>query len=417
MTRTKFPEHGLAPVDLFAEMESARRGDVDWKRGRLGLYVHYAGDDVLAVAKEAYQRFFSENALGPKAFPSLKKFEDDVVGWSADLLHAPETATGVMTSGGTESIFLALKTARDWARAERPQIVAPDIVVPFSAHPAFDKAAHYLCLTVHRVAIADDYRADVTAIADAITPNTIMLVGSAPTFAHGVIDPIADLAALAASRGLWLHVDACVGGFLAPFAARLGYPIPPFDFAVPGVRSMSADLHKYGFTAKGASVLLLCDAALRRHLIFEFDNWPRGKYAVPTFAGTRPGGAIAAAWAVLRYLGIEGYLKLAREIMGARDRLIAGINAIDGLHVVGKPDLAVLGYAARDVDVFAVAEELTRRGWFVSTMSEPPGIHLGMPTMAHVPHVDTYLRDVRAAVDGVRASGRSAVSREVSYGG
>jgi sphinganine-1-phosphate aldolase len=417
MTRPVFPEHGLAPADLFAEMESARRDDVDWKRGRLGLYVHYAGEDVLAVAKEAYQRFFSENALGPKAFPSLKKFEDDVVGWSADLLHAPASATGVMTSGGTESIFLALKTARDWARSERPQIVAPDIVVPISAHPAFDKAAHYLCVRVHRVPLAGDYCADVAAMAAAITPNTIMLIGSAPTFPHGVIDPIGELAALATARGLWLHVDACVGGFLAPFAARLGYPIPPFDFAVPGVRSISADLHKYGFTAKGASVLLLADASLRRYLTFEFDNWPRGKYAVPTFAGTRPGGAIAAAWAVLRYLGIEGYTRLAKEIMGARDRLMAGIEAIDGLTIVGKPDLAVFGYTSRDCDIFAVAEELTRRGWFVSTMSEPAGIHHGMPTIAHVPHVDTYLRDLRAAVDVVRASGRTADSREVRYGG
>jgi glutamate/tyrosine decarboxylase-like PLP-dependent enzyme len=152
-------------------------------------------------------------------------------------------------------------------------------------------------VTVHRVPLADDYRADVAAMAKAITPSTIMLVGSAPTFPHGVIDPILELAALAKTRNLWLHVDACVGGFLAPFAARLGYPIPPFDFVVPGVCSMSADLHKYGFTAKGASVLLLADAALRRHLTFEFDNWPRGKYAVPTFTGTRPGGAIAAAWA------------------------------------------------------------------------------------------------------------------------
>jgi len=417
MMRPTFPEHGLPPTEVFAEMEAARRDDVDWRRGRLGLYVHYAGDDVLAVAKEAYQRFFSENALGPKAFPSLKKFEDDIVAWSADLLHAPNAATGVVTSGGTESIFLALKTARDWARTERPEIVAPEIVAPISAHPAFDKAAHYLCLTVRRVALAGDYRADVAAMTAAITSNTIALVGSAPTFPHGVIDPIPDLAALATARGLWLHVDACVGGFLAPFAARVGYPIPPFDFAVQGVRSMSADLHKYGFTAKGASVLLLADAALRRHLVFEFDNWPRGKYAVPTFAGTRPGGAIAAAWAVLRYLGVDGYMRLAREIMGARDRLTAGINAIEGLAVVGAPDLAVIGYTSRDVDTFAVAEELTRRGWFVSTMSEPPGIHLGMPTMAHVPHVDTYLNDLRAAVDVVRTGKIAARSREVSYGG
>jgi glutamate/tyrosine decarboxylase-like PLP-dependent enzyme len=417
MSRLPFPEHGLEPPALFAEMEAARRNDVDWKNGRLGLYVHYAGEDVLAVAKEAYARFFSENALGPKAFPSLKKFEDDILAWSASLLHAPENATGVVTSGGTESIFLALKTARDWARSERPAIAMPEIVAPVSAHPAFDKAAHYLCMSVRRVPLRDDYRANVAAMASAITPATVMLVGSAPTFPHGVIDPIADLAALARDRDLWLHVDACVGGFLAPFAARLGYPLPPFDFAVPGVRSISADLHKYGFTAKGASVMLLADAALRRHLLFEFDRWPRGKYAGATFAGTRPGGALAAAWAVMRYLGVDGYMRLARAIMGARDRLIAGINTIDGLYVAGTPDLSVMGYGGRDIHMAAVADALGARGWFVSTMTEPPGIHLGMPTMAHVPHVDEYLRDLAAAVRDVRAGHRATAARDASYGG
>jgi sphinganine-1-phosphate aldolase len=417
MSIAAFPEQGLAPDLLFAQMEAARRNDVDWRRGRLGLYVHYAGEDVLDVAKEAYRRFFSENALGPKAFPSLKKFEEDIVAWTGDLLHAGQQATGVVTAGGTESIFLALKTARDWARAERPDIAQPEIVAPISAHPAFDKSAHYLCMKVRRVPLRADFRADVAAMSAAICPNTIMLVGSAPTFPHGVIDPIADLGALARRRALWMHVDACVGGFLAPFARRLGYPIPPFDFEVAGVWSMSADLHKYGFTAKGASVLLLADQALRRHLVFEFDNWPRGKYASPTFAGTRPGGAIAAAWAVMRYLGVEGYLRLAKAIMGARDQLIEGIGAIDGLSVVGSPDLSVIGYGSRDLDMFAVAEQLTQKGWFVSTMSDPPGIHLGMPTMAHVAHVEEYLSDLSAAVTAVRAGNLTARMRDVSYGG
>ncbi|MEP7085010.1 MAG: aspartate aminotransferase family protein, partial [Betaproteobacteria bacterium] len=389
-----FPEQGLPPAAVFAAMEDARHSDVDWRRGRLGLYVHYAGEDVLEVAKEAYRRFFSENALGPKAFPSLKRFEDDILAWTADLLQAGPQATGVVTSGGTESIFLALKTARDWARAARPDITTPEIVAPVSAHPAFDKAAHYLCMKVRRLPLRADYRADVPAMAAAISPDTIILIGSAPAFPHGVIDPIPALAELARQRGLWLHVDACVGGFLAPFARRLGYPIPPFDFAVEGVRSMSADLHKYGFTAKGASVLLLADQSLRRHLVFEFDNWPRGKYVSPTFAGTRPGGAIAAAWAVMRYLGIDGYLRLATAIMGVRDRLLEGIPAIEGLYIVGAPDLSVIGYAGHGVDMFAVAEQLTGKGWFVSTMSNPPGIHLGMPTMAHVPHVEEYLGDL-----------------------
>jgi glutamate/tyrosine decarboxylase-like PLP-dependent enzyme len=232
-----------------------------------------------------------------------------------------------------------------------------------------------------------------------------------------VIDSIPDLSKLARRAHLWMHVDACVGGFLAPFARRLGYPIPPFDFEVDGVDSMSADLHKYGFTAKGASVMLLGDEAMRRHLVFEFDNWPRGRYTSPTFAGTRPGGAIAAAWAVMRYLGVEGYTRLARAIMDARDRMIAGIERIEGLYVVGRPDLSVIGFAGRNVDMFAVAEAMTAKGWFVSTMSDPPGIHLGMPTMAHVPHVDEYLGDLAAAVASVRSEGREAKSRDVSYGG
>ncbi|HEY4069654.1 MAG TPA: aspartate aminotransferase family protein [Burkholderiaceae bacterium] len=417
MTPIRFQQAGTDAAQVFAEMEEARRGDVDWRRGRLGAYVHFGGDDVLEVAKGAYLRFFSENALGQKAFPSLRKFETEVIAWAADLLHAPADAMGTLTSGGTESIFLAVKTARDLARVERPQVTRPEIVAPVSAHPAFDKAAHYLGMKVRRVPITADFRADVDAMKAAIGPDTVMIVGSAPAFPHGVFDPIADIAALARERGLWMHVDACVGGFLAPFAMRLGYPVPTFDFALDGVCSMSADLHKYGFTAKGASVVLFASEAWRPQLVFEFDNWPRGKYAAPTFGGSRPGGAIAAAWAVMRYLGVDGYVRIAKQIMAARDRMIEGLGAIDGLYLVGKPELAVLSYGSHELDMFAVAERLGDKGWFVSPMSEPPGIHLGMLTLAHVPIVDEYLADLAVAVDIVRAGKLTAGSREVSYGG
>jgi glutamate/tyrosine decarboxylase-like PLP-dependent enzyme len=383
------------------------------------LYVHYAGEDVLAVAKEASQRFFSENALGPKAFPSLKKFEDDVVDWALDLLHAPPTASGVMTSGGTESLFLALATARDWARAARPSITKPEIVVPVSAHPAFDKAAHYLGLGVKRLPLRDDFRADVDAMAAAITPNTILVAGSAPAFPHGVIDPIPRIAALARERGLWCHVDACVGGFLAPFVKRAGYAVSDFDFAIEGVTSISADLHKYGFTAKGASLLLLADGAMRKYLEFDFDNWPRGRYKSSTFRGTRPGGAIASAWAVMRYLGLEGYTRIARTTMEGRDRLIAGLEALDGFHVVGEPELSVMGYGATGIDIDALAQELGERGWFVSGMASPPGIHMGMLSPAHAAVVDEYLADLRAAFAAVRSRADQAPVKAMdhSYGG
>ena len=296
----RFPSTPTPRDALFRELEAAREGDVDWRGGRLGIYTHFGGEDVLEVAKEASRLYFSENALGPGAFPSLKRFEDDVVSWTLGLLNGGDRAYGSMTSGGTESIFMAVKTARDHARSIRPEMKDPVVVVPYSAHPAFNKAGHLLAVRVRRVPIGDDFRADVEAMAGAIDENTIMLVGSAPQFAHGVIDPIEDLAALAREHGLWLHVDACVGGFIAPFVRKLGYPIPDFDFSVDGVTSMSADLHKYGFAPKGASTVLFSDASLRRYQMFEFDEWSRGHYASPTLAGTRPGGPIAGAWAVLR---------------------------------------------------------------------------------------------------------------------
>ncbi len=417
MKPVPFPQTGLAPERLFEQMEAARADDVDWRRGRVALYVHYAGEDVLDVAKEAYRRFFSENGLGLKAFPSLRRFEDDIIAWTADLLAAGPDSTGVVTSGGTESIFLAMKAARDWARVEHPEVKEPEVIAPISAHPAFDKAAHYLCMKVRRVPVGADFRADVSAMAAAVGPKTIMLVGSAPSFPYGVIEDIPALGVLAREKGLWLHVDACVGGFLSPFVRRLGYPIPPFDFSVPGVRSMSADLHKYGFTAKGASVLLLSSESLRQYVTFEFDSWPRGKYSAATFAGSRPGGAIAAAWAVMRYLGVEGYMRLAKSIMQTRDRMARGINAVPGLYVVGSPDLSILGVGGRDLDIFAVAEEMGRRGWFVSTMSDPPGIHLGMLTLAHVAHAEEYLADLAASAETVHARNLKARSHVASYGG
>jgi glutamate/tyrosine decarboxylase-like PLP-dependent enzyme len=234
-----------------------------------------------------------------------------------------------------------------------------------------------------------------------------------------VIDPIPRIAALARDRGLWCHVDACVGGFLAPFVKRAGYAVSDFDFAIEGVTSISADLHKYGFTAKGASLLLLADNAMRKHLEFDFDNWPRGRYKSATFRGTRPGGAIASAWAVMRYLGLEGYTRIARTTMHGRDRLIAGIESLDGFHVVGKPELTVMGYGATGIDIDAVAQELGERGWFVSGMASPPGIHMGMLSPAHAAVVDEYLADLRAAVATVRSrADRSPVTAmDHSYGG
>ncbi|MEM7403678.1 MAG: aspartate aminotransferase family protein [Pseudomonadota bacterium] len=413
---TYFPKEGLAPEAVFAELDAASANDVDWRDGRLGLYVHFGGDDVLAVAKEAYLRFFSENALGPSAFPSLKKFETEVVAWTGDLLGGHDVA-GNITSGGTESIFLAMKSMRDRARARGEGGDWPEVVAPFSAHAGFDKAAHLMNMRVIRTPLRDDLRADVDAMREAVTPDTIGMVGSAPGFPHGVVDPIEDIAAVARAHDLWLHVDCCVGGYILPHARALGYRVPAFDFSVPGVCSISADLHKYGFAAKGASTVVYRDAELHSFQPYVFEDWPRGRYAVPTFAGSRPGGAVAAAWAVMRYLGRAGYERIVGDIMGACTRLAEGIHAEPELRVLGDPEGPIMTYGADELDIFAVAEALEEQGWFVTRGAEPPCIHLGMLTMMHVPVIDRYLTDLRGAVQAVRDGRVRKGAARVTYGG
>jgi sphinganine-1-phosphate aldolase len=411
-----FPEHGTSPDDLFEMMREAKRDDADWKRGRLGLFVHYAGDDVLDVAQRAHQLFFSENALGQSAFPSLAYFEKEVVAWALHLFHGSPEGTGNITSGGTESIFLALKTARDWAVANGKGRAPACFVVPESAHPAFDKAAHYLGLKITRVPLSEDFTGNLEAMEAAIDEYTIGLAASAPAFPHGVFDAVAETADLASKYGLWCHVDACVGGFLSPFAVDIGRSIPSFDFDLPGVTSLSADLHKYGFTAKGASLILFRSTDYSQFQQFSSDAWPRGTYSSPTFAGTRPGGPIAAAWAVIRYLGRDGYRRLAHTIMDTTDALKEGVQATGLLHVWGKPQLSVFAYGSSAVDIFAVAQGLTDRGWLVGRLSRPPGIHMGMLTPAHAPHVGEYLSNLSSALEDVRSGKVTTVDRTATYG-
>ncbi|HEU5320444.1 MAG TPA: aminotransferase class V-fold PLP-dependent enzyme, partial [Methylomirabilota bacterium] len=321
---------------------------------------------------------------------------------------------GHMTSGGTESIFLAAHAAREWARRHRPDVAVPEIVAAFSAHPAIDKAAHYLGMRVVRVPTGADFRADTAAMAAAVTPRTVMCYASAPTYSLGVVDPVAALGALAQSRGLWLHVDACVGGILGPFVRELGYPVPAFGLDLPGVASLSADLHKSGYAAKGASVILYRDAEREAAGRYEFSDWPTGLYAVPTFAGTRPGGAIAAAWAVMHFLGAEGYRRIAAVVMEARERLVAGLARIEGLHLWGRPDLWAVAYGSEDVDIHAVADAMTTRRWSVGRVRTPPGIHL-MLTPVHAPIVEAYLADLEAAVAAVRVGAGTASRTPVVY--
>jgi glutamate/tyrosine decarboxylase-like PLP-dependent enzyme len=272
------------------------KNDLDWRRGRHSAYVWYANDEIRRVAQNAYSMFMTENGLGMRVFHSLRQMHAEVVQMVLELLGGPDGA-GQMSSGGTESIFLAAKAARDRARHTRPHVTAPEIIAPHSAHPAINKAAHYLGMEIKRVPVGSDFRADPDAVAAAVTSNTVMLYTSAPAFSLGIIDPVERLGSLALKHDVWLHVDACVGGILGPFVRRLGHPVPRFDFSVPGVSSISADLHKSGYTPKGASTVLFRSSELQEYSGFDFDDWPSGRYQSLTFTGTHPGGAIAAAWA------------------------------------------------------------------------------------------------------------------------
>lgn len=408
---TTLPKNGTEWGKLKGEMEGRGAHDVKWREGKTAVYVFNAGPDVAEVQKEAYTMFMSENGLGPMAFPSLKQMEDEVVSMGLGLLHGPEGSVGNITSGGTDSITMAVKTARDYARKVKGVTGTCNIVAPWSAHPAFDKAAKMMEIEMRRVPCAD-LLADVAAMEKAADANTIMVVGSAPCFPYGLIDPIESLGAMAAKRGLWLHVDACVGGYIAPFVRMNGGDVPPFDFEVPGVMSMSADLHKYGYCAKGASTVLFRSEELRAHMIFDCADWPGGRMVTPTLAGTRPGGAIAAAWAVMNFLGEEGYRAKHKQVTDARETIEAGVAKL-GFRVLGRPQLGIVSFTHDEVDPFAVWGKLFERGWFTSLTTEPKGLHL-MLSPFHNSVTGTYLADLEWALGEVKA-GNEGKKREARY--
>lgn len=415
------PEHGTDRERLLDEIRAAAAGDADWHGGRTFSLVYHHSDEHHAFLERVVGAYLSTNALNPLAFQSLRRFEAEVVRMSAWLLGGDDATAGTMSSGGTESILLAVKTYRDRARREGrvPAGAAPNLVLPVTAHPAFLKACHLLDVEARLVPADADLRVDVAAAAAQVDAATIAVVGSAPNYPYGVVDPIPELAELATRRGIGCHVDACLGGFLLPWVERLGRPVPPWDLRVPGVTSVSADLHKYGFAAKGASVVLYRDADLRRHQFQVETGWPGGIWLSPTIAGTRPGGAIAGAWATLRAFGVDGYLELHRGLLATSDALRAGIAAIDGLAVLGDPPAGVfaVGSTSDDLDVYAVADAMESRGWHPDRLLRPPALHV-MVTPVHAGAVaERFLADLAASVAQVRGRAElSAQGQAAMYG-
>ena len=414
--RMTLPAHGRADADVLAEMRAFKGNDADWQGGRVPLYVFGAGAATQAIGQAGFNEYFTENALGAgRAFPSVKRMETEVVDMALGLFNAPGDAQGFMTTGGTESIILAVQACRDWSREGRG---APrhrgNIVAAETAHPAFDKAAKLMDLEVRRAPVGADLRLDLAAVEALIDADTIMLVGSAPNFPFGMIDPIAALGVIAERHDVWLHVDACVGGYLAPFVRLIGRDIPDFDFTVPAVRSLSADLHKFGFTPKPASTLFYRDPERARHHMFDADVWPNGRFLTSTLVGTRPGGGVAGAWATMNALGVDGYTRIATELMGFIDAYLAAIVAIDGLKIHGAPDLSIVAFGSDEVDIFAVAEHMQASGWLPGLTQRPRGIHR-MMSLLHVPVLEPYLADLHTAVVAVRRTAPAASALKATY--
>jgi len=404
-TFRRLPPQGRRREVILAEMEVLKaKEEARWREGFASGAVYHGDTAHIEFLNRVYALHSQSNPLHADLWPSAAKFEAEIVAMTAAMLGADEgdDIRGTVTSGGTESILLAMKTYRDRARAERG-ITRPEMVVPVTAHAAFDKAAEYFGIKMVHIPVDDAFRADVNAARRAITRNTVVLVGSAPSFPHGIVDPIAELSALARERGIGFHTDACLGGFILPWAEKLGYPVPPFDFRLPGVTSISADTHKYGYAAKGTSVVLYRGQKLRRYQYFTITDWPGGMYFSPTFAGSRPGALSAACWAAMVSMGEAGYTEATRRILETAAVIRQGIEAIPGLRVLGDP-LWVIAFAADGLDIYRVLEEMTHRGWSLNGLHRPPCVHLCV-TLRHTrPGVaERFLDDLRASVAHVRA--------------
>lgn len=415
----------IAEMDKMDEELGGKRGV--WSEGKLSGAVYHGGEDLERLIVSAYQRYCVSNPLHPDVFPAVRKMEAEIVAMCLKLYNAPDGAAGTMTSGGTESIIMAVKTYRDWARKVKG-ITEPEMVVPASAHAAFDKGAAYLKIKVHTIPV-DRYtrKVDMKRLKRAINPNTIMVVGSCINFPDGNQDDISALAALAHKHNIGLHVDCCLGSFIVPYLELAGlsggddkgkYKLTPFDFRLKGVTSISCDTHKYGFAPKGTSVIMYHTAELRRFQYYVNPTWSGGVYASPSLSGSRPGALIAGAWAVMQHMGTKGYLDSCRSIvLAARTIANAITETIPELYVLGDPPASVVAFGSQhpNVNVLEVGDAMSLRGWHLNGLSDPPAVHIAC-TRLTLPVVDAFIADLKDAVREAKVSPSGSGTMVAVYG-
>ena len=421
----RMPEQGRAHKAILGEMKVFNEiEESKWRDGFVSGAVYHGDSKHIEFLNKVYAANSQSNPLHSDLWPSANKYEAEIVSMTAHMLGAdavgaqgdPENEIcGCVSSGGTESILLAMKAYRDHARVTRG-IVHPNMVLPTTAHAAFDKASQYFHIKQIKLPVGPDFRGDARAMKRAVSRNTIVIVGSAPAFPHGAIDPIEELSEYARSKGIGFHTDGCLGGFVLPWAEKLGYPVPPFDFRLPGVTTMSADTHKYGYAAKGTSVVLYRGHALRHFQYYKTTEWPGGLYFSPTFAGSRPGALSAACWAALMSMGESGYLDATKRIMETATRIKSGLRGIPELRVLGNP-LWVIAFASDSLDIYAVMDLMTKRGWSLNGLHKPPCVHICV-TLRHTQQgvAERFVEDLRAAVAEVKANPRAKDGMAPVYG-
>ncbi len=400
---TQIPELGRDHADILRDMEAMRAlEESHWKDGFVSGAVYHGDQEHIDFLNQVYAINSQSNPLHADVWPSTTKFEAEIVAMTGNMLGgAGQDVCGTLSSGGTESILLAMKTYRDWAR-EKKGITKPEMIVPITAHAAFDKASQYFNIKTIHIPVDENFRADVNFAKKAITANTIVIVGSAPSFPHGTIDPIEELSELASQHNIGFHTDACLGGFVLPWAEKLGYPVPPFDFRLPGVTSMSADTHKYGYAAKGTSVVLYRGQELRHFQYYTTTEWPGGLYFSPTFAGSRPGALSAACWAALTAIGAEGYLSASKKILETAAVIKKGIREIPELHVLGDP-LFVIAFASESIDIYKVLDYMSHKKWSLNGLHKPTCVHICVTLRHTQPGVaERFIADLRESVEHVK---------------
>ena len=400
---TQIPDVGRDRAQILNEMEAMRaHEEAHWKDGFVSGAVYHGDAGHIDFLNKVYSINSQSNPLHADVWPSTTKFEAEIVAMTAGMLGgAGHEICGTVSSGGTESILLAMKTYRDWAR-EQKGITKPEMIVPVTAHAAFDKASQYFNIETIHIPIDANFRADVKAARRAITPNTIAIVGSAPSFPHGAIDPIEELSEIARNHGIGFHTDACLGGFVLPWAEKLGYPVPGFDFRLQGVTSISADTHKYGYAAKGTSVVLYRSRELLHYQYYTATDWPGGLYFSPTIAGSRPGALSAACWAALTSIGAQGYLSATKKILETAKTIKNGIRQIPELDVLGDP-LFVVAFASESLDIYKVLDYMSRKKWSLNGLHKPSCVHLCVTLRHTQPGVsERFIADLKEAVTFVK---------------